>query len=241
MKTHIAVSSIAALALLAVPCVSQAATIIQPNTPTSNVAADAGSTNAGLVNGIGLSASVTTGTDTATALAATHANGTLSQAYVTNDPGAVDGDYYAQGGAPPVFTFTLGGTFNDVESILVWNYSQTAGGGVPSRNGARTFDLQFFSDAAATTQVGATISGLTLAQSLTTPQIAQQVFFGAGVNFDGVQSARMTVTDNYFGMGGGAGGDRVGLAEVRFSQVPEPSAALLGGLGALALLRRRRA
>lgn len=51
----------------------------------------------------------------------------------------------------------------------------------------------------------------------------------------------MTMTDNYFGESGGAGGERVGLSEVRFSQVPEPTAALLGGIGLLALLRRRLA
>jgi hypothetical protein len=37
-----------------------------------------------------------------------------------------------------------------------------------------------------------------------------------------------------------AGGNRLGLNGMQITQVPEPSAALLGGLGVLALLRRRR-
>lgn len=36
------------------------------------------------------------------------------------------------------------------------------------------------------------------------------------------------------------GSDFYGLSEIRFAAIPEPSAALLGSLGLLALLRRRR-
>ncbi|MES2996082.1 MAG: PEP-CTERM sorting domain-containing protein [Verrucomicrobiota bacterium] len=240
MKNPLTTTASLAALIFAAPCVSQAATIITPTGSTSTVAADAGTSALAVINGSGLSATVTTGSDTATALGVTHGNGTLSQSYVTNDPGAVGGDYYAQGGVTPVFTYTLGSTFNDVDSIVLWNYSQTAAGS-PSNNSLQTFSLQFFSDAGATTQIGGTLTGLTITRSLITPQTAQQVFFGAGVDFDGVQSVKMTLTDNYFGAGGGGGGDRVGFSEVRFSQVPEPSAALLGSLGALALLRRRRA
>lgn len=216
-----------------------AATIITPNEPTSNVAANANSTLVGLVNGVGLSSTVTTGMDTAAALAVTHATaGPIADSYVT--PGTGGGTDYFATGTVPVLTFTLGGTFNDINSIVVWNYAQESGPGVPARNSTRTFTLEFFSDAAATVSLG-TATGLTLSQSVGgAPQVAQQVFFAGGADFDGVQAIKMTLTDNYFGTGAGAGGDRVGLAEVRFSQVPEPSIALLGGLGLLGLLRRRR-
>ena len=55
----------------------------------------------------------------------------------------------------------------------------------------------------------------------------------------------MTITDNYFtapgdGSGGTlAGGDRVGLGEVAFEIVPEPSSLSLLLIGILGLRRRR--
>ena len=48
----------------------------------------------------------------------------------------------------------------------------------------------------------------------------------------------LTPTDNLFGVAP-PGGDRVGFGEVAFA-IPEPSATLLGLLGGLFLLRRRR-
>jgi hypothetical protein len=54
---------------------------------------------------------------------------------------------------------------------------------------------------------------------------------------------QLEVTDNYFGQPGiTAGGDRAGIGEVRYATevVPELSSALLGALGLLGLLRRRR-
>jgi len=228
---------------------ASAALVIQPNGVTATVAANAGSTTAGLINGIGLSnASLLETGDIydASAAAVTHGNGSttgISTNYVTNDPGAGGGDYYVDFAGTTALTFALGGTFDDVDSIVVWNYTQPAGGGTaPPRNALRTFNLEFFSDVGATISLG-TINGLSLNQSngiTNGQQPQQQVFFTGGSNFDGVQTIRMTLTDNFFGTGSGSGGDRVGLAEVRFTQVPEPATALLGGLGLLAMLRRRR-
>lgn len=227
----------------------QAATVILPTSVTATVAANAGSTTTGLINGTGLSnASLVETGDTldAAALAVTHGNGPttgLVTNYVTNDPGAGGGDYFADFAGTTSLTFSLGASYNSVDSILVWNYTQPSGGGTaPPRNALRTFNLEFFSDAAATASLGI-VTGLTLNQSngiSNGQEPVQQVFFTGGSTFDGVQSIRMTLTDNFFGLGGGAGGDRVGLAEVRFTQVPEPAVACLSGLGLLGLLRRRR-
>lgn len=57
-------------------------------------------------------------------------------------------------------------------------------------------------------------------------------------------TVRLTVTDNFWNAGGNPpGGDRVGIAEIRFlgDAVPEPGVASLGLLGLAAALRRRRA
>jgi hypothetical protein len=228
---------------------THAAIIIQPTGVTATVAANAGSTTAGLINGSGLSNALlleTGDTYDVTAASVTHGNGPTSGLvtnYVTNDPGAGGGDYFADFTGTTALTFALGGSFDGVDSILVWNYTQPSGGGTaPPRNALRTFNLEFFSDAGATISLGS-ITGLTLNQSngVTNGQEPQQqLTFTGGSTFDGVQAIRMTLTDNFFGLGSGAGGDRVGLAEVRFTQVPEPTATLLGGLGLLAFLRRRR-
>jgi len=194
--------------------------IINPNTPTGNVGASAGSSFASLVNNSGLSASVTTGMDTASALLILQSAAT-ADTYVT---GATTGDYFVNGGTVPVLTFNLGGTYNNINSIVIWNYTLAV-------NSVTEFSLSFYSDAAATAQIGSALNGLTLAVDSTN---AQQVVFAGGVDFDGVQSARLTLTDNN-------GGNRVGLGEVRFSQVPEPSTVTLLGLSfcMVGLFRRR--
>ncbi|MGB0993412.1 MAG: PEP-CTERM sorting domain-containing protein [Akkermansiaceae bacterium] len=51
----------------------------------------------------------------------------------------------------------------------------------------------------------------------------------------------MTILDNWGGFQPVAGGDRVGLGEVAFEQVPEPSSSLLAlSASAMLLLRRKR-
>ncbi|MCB1209124.1 MAG: PEP-CTERM sorting domain-containing protein [Verrucomicrobiales bacterium] len=215
------------LASLALAASAEAATIITTNTPTGNVTPQAGSSYVSLVNSSGLSATVSTGMDTASALAVTQL-GTAATAdtYVTGSTGGGT-DYFVAGGTVPVLTFTLGGIYDNIDSIILWNY-------VNLQNTTTQFSLSFFSDALATTQIGSTITGLSATADLTN---AQQIFFGGGgtVDFDGVQAIQMALTDN-------SGGNRVGLGEVRFSQqaVPEPSRLVLLGLASIGLIWRRR-
>ena len=223
-----------------------AAVIIAPNSPTSNVGPSAGSTLVGLVDGVGLSSSLPTGSDTGTALGVTQENAGISEAYVT--PPAVP-DYFANGGIVPVLTFTLGGSFSDIDSILVWNYNQSTGNpGFSQNNSLKSFTLRFYGDASATSLIG-TEANLTVDRNRPAtgtgsgPQVAQQVFFSGGINYDNVQSITLELTDNYFGTSGGLGGDRVGLSEVRLSQIPEPNSALFVAsllAGGVVLLRCRR-
>lgn len=215
MKTIFAILSSLTLVVSA-----NAATIITPNTPTGNVAPNAGSSYASLVNSSGLSSIVTAGMDTATALAVTQSAAT-ADTYVTPASGS---DYFVSG-TTPVLTFDLGGTFDDINSIVLWNYHLT-------QNDTTQFSLSFYSDALATTQLGSTITGLTALADATN---AQQIFFGGGgtLEIDGVRAIQMTLTDNN-------GGNRVGLGEIRFSQTPEPSRVVLLGLASFGLFLRRR-
>lgn len=218
MKTIFAILSSLALVISA-----NAATIITPNTPTGNVTPSAGSSYASLVNSSGLSSSVISGMDTATALLVTQSAAT-ADTYVTPATGAGT-DYFIAGGTAPVLTFALGDAYNDIDSIILWNYNLSV-------NSTTQFSLAFFSDASATIQVGSTITGLTALADITN---GQQIFFGGGgtVDFDGVRAIQMTLTDNN-------GGNRVGLGEIRFSQTPEPSRVLFIGLAGFGLLLRRR-
>lgn len=86
-----------------------------------------------------------------------------------------------------------------------------------------------------TTITGATLGDFTaydhtIPEYLVTTQTKQ---FTQQTGVDAIQLSNIYVFD-------GALADRVAIMEMRFDSVPEPSAALLGGFGALLLLRRRR-
>ena len=152
--------------------------------------------------------------------------------WVTNASG---NDYYDAGGGigpTPIILFDLG---SDVllSEISTWGYADS------NANGASDFSLRFATSAQGLGGFGATIAdqtgfvagfayGLRDSNPLTTNVTARYV--------------EMTITDNYFGSapGGQPGGDRVGLGEVAFAQIPEPSSLALVGLAGLGLLRRRR-
>lgn len=178
-------------------------------------------TETNLINSAGLSATPTFANYTTI----THAAAATGNAWVTNDPGAAGGDFFADTSATVVFTFSLDNTYL-VDSLVNWSYNNGGTG-----NAVKTVTLDFSTNGGSS--YDSTISGITVAANAT--NATTSTFTGTQANF-----IRMTVTDNYFGAGGG---DRVGLSEVRFlgDAVPEPSAALLGGLGASLLLRRRRA
>lgn len=169
-----------------------------------------------LIDGSGLS---NTSPDISNILSVTHGTTGSTNSWVTNNPNG-SGDFYANGTADPVLEFDLGNA-HLVSAMVAWNYSVVG-------NAAKTFDADFIIDGVVVDMV----TGLTFASS-TNP--ANLISFGGHFLADTI---RITITDNY--LEAGAGGDRVGLGEVRFVAIPEPGTLSLLALSAPFALRRKR-
>jgi hypothetical protein len=127
----------------------------------------------------------------------THAGASGSTAWVTN---AFFPEYYS-GGVPPVMTFDLGGLYK-VSDLVVWGYHF----GSPNNNEAKTFDVEFSTD-------GANFGGLVTVNHARTAANQETLPLGGDTLASHV---RLTITDNHYQTPGAAGGDRVGLGEVKF-------------------------
>ncbi|MCA9214223.1 MAG: PEP-CTERM sorting domain-containing protein [Caldilineaceae bacterium] len=159
--------------------------------------------------------------------------------WVTAADAGFPSDYIEQVGQP-VLTFDLG---SDValNEISVWGYAAT------NSNGASEFTLKFSTAAEGAGGGSASAGPFALAGDLTlgtNDDTSRQSF-----SYDMVTAryVEMTITDNFFNAPGDgsvagsiAGGDRAGLGEVAFQQVPEPSSVILALLGSLALMRFRK-
>lgn len=196
-------------------------------TPTSinftGTASEFFPTESNLINASGITGTM----DFANYASATHAGANTNNAWVTTAPGGFPSDFF-NSGQTVVFEMQLGSTFNNINNFVYWGYHF---GGVNNNNIRNvTFDYgigNFTGGSQSLTNLTRSTGG------------AMTVAFGSSFSADRI---RMTVTDNHFGSAGDGGGDRVGLAEVRFTAVPEPSSAalVLGAFGLLATFRRRR-
>jgi hypothetical protein len=158
-----------------------------------------------LINGNGLSAIP----DFATYTTVTHTPAGFDapgNAWATTDPGGGASDFFASGGVAPVFEMTLDQTYA-LTDLVYWGYFFSGTNG----NEAREFVVEFSQDGGATFQ-----ETVTVAADLgdLAGETAKTLSFGESFEANAI---RISVTDNHFD--GGAtegGGDRVGLAELRF-------------------------
>lgn len=208
---------------------ASAAVVITPTGITfTGTATEAGGINLdnelNLINGNGLSGTPTIGNITTI----THSAASFAapgNAWTTTDPGGFPSDFFASTSATIIFDLTLDNTYN-ITDLYTWGYH------FGSLNGndisALTIDYGVGNFTDGTLNVNVALA--------TNPGDAVQTSLGTIT----ANQLRLTVTDNHFGAA--TGGDRVSAAEFRFvgDVVPEPSSALLLGLGGLGLLRRRR-
>jgi len=206
-----------------------AAVLITPASLTNSSGVSEFFPAANLINDSGLSGAATI--DNYSTI--THANAGAGNAWTTDAPGGGTADYFALGEAvapTPVFTlgFDQSYTFTD---LVFWGYHFGAANG----NEVNAFTLEFSNDNGATFSSSTSVS-----QPLDAHAVSSAVTLPLGGAFT-ADTVRVSFTDNHFG-GSAAGGDRGGLGEIKFigDTIPEPSSALLAGLGSLALLRRRR-
>ncbi|WP_435893042.1 PEP-CTERM sorting domain-containing protein [Oceaniferula spumae] len=175
-----------------------------------------------IVDGSGLSATPTA----ANVGSVTHANVANGNAWATIDPTPAGGDYFAETVGTVVFEIVLDNTYA-ITDFVHWSY----GFGTINDNNISnvTFDYGV-GDYASSTGAVALAEASTAGGSVIT-----------SIGSITADRIRITVNDNYF-VPQGDGGDRVGIAEVRFigDVVPEPSSVALLGLGGLALIFRRR-
>jgi hypothetical protein len=137
----------------------------------------------------------------------------------------------------PSITYNLG-ALNNLTTLRIWNFSETGF----TMHGAREILVSAGATAAELPQT----MTITLNQGGGTGTEPAQDFASS---FTNVQFVKLTINTNYDGDNfvtdtfAGSGEQFAGLSEVRFegAPVPEPgSLSLIGGLGAAALLRRRR-
>jgi len=192
-----------------------------------------------VVDNSGLSATLNTGASLSDALAATHLFNTgWQQSYSSTDPGGTTNDFFASIGSDTDVDLLLdlsGGGDLNFRSVVLWQYQNNGGGGSRVGNDLRTLEIRINTEAQGTNAFSSLPAATLTLKPLVDGDADASNDLG-GTNsaqaFDiGTQSGRyvlLSLTDNYYGLQGmTAGGDRVGLGEIRFAtdeiSVPEPA------------------
>lgn len=159
-----------------------------------------------------------------------------SATWYTDAPGGFPSDYIDVHAGPEYIWLDLGAD-SLLGEISYWGYS------TGNANGMREFNVSFATDAeGGAGGLGDEAYGTSItdnpAFTALQDNVPRQSF-----NFSSVTAryVRVEATSTYFGQpGAGAGGDRLGIGEIAFEQIPEPSAAMLSLLAGTLLFRRRR-
>lgn len=130
----------------------------------------------------------------------------------------------SENGIGATITFDLGSEM-DLDGAYIWNYNQDGQGA----RGYLNFDIYVggSGDSAATTLL---VSGASIIREAGNSPVSAQFEAFSASDVQYVKFLSQSTSANNI----------VGLSEVRFSQVPEPSSLALLGLGGLALILRRR-
>lgn len=254
MSTNIR-KTFAILAGCAVTALSaQAATVINP-VGVSLTGSDALFPALNIINGSGLQMQLNTGD----ALPAqwNHNFGDPAGTSWVSGAFGFPSDWFADSGTIPTFVLDLGQDYR-LDAVHLWAYAGGAGvAGTVQGNSARAFEFRFNTDAQGDAAFGGDAMGVAsidhgpLSETAAGFILPMQSF---GLGSQNARYIQMRVLDNWFfppGDGTGTddhghpirGGDRVGLGEIRFSVVPEPSTYALMGVALTFLwaLRRQRA
>jgi len=225
---YLDVKIVVATLLMAIVAVPVTAAVIHPTGVTTTDPTDVALLVVdNLINSTGMSLPNGSITD-ANIASVTHegqvfGDGTNESTYTIADP------------VTPTLTFDLGGSFS-VKTAYIWNYHDNDGffGSTLSGNGTSSATVTFELGGGA---VGPTVI-ITPAEAPTAIGVdalaSAHLLSAAGVTADKV----LITLDSHF-----AGGDRIGLGEVRFSTaapVPEPATCALLGLGYISFLSMRR-
>jgi hypothetical protein len=210
---RVAITVIVSLIATSAPAQIIVPTLVSTQNDNTDVGVSASVAN--LTNGSGLSSPLPNGSALDGALAVTHTFSSTGERESWTTRSTYPADYYAVS-PMPVFVWDLGQD-TPLDHIVLWQYGNF-GGGINTNtdgNAARTFLLRFNTAAEGTSFAGPTEFSGTLTRVPATGINGAQAFPLGGIT---ARYVELTVSDNYFGVAGVAGGgDRVGLGEIRFN------------------------